>query len=365
MACCDSAENILKSTCNVKHIYQYVFNSISCNEIGGILSVFQLYTMRKIYEQHILENNIEYMHENIRQGLLIADVVVGRLVASNNLTVTNENNQFLLNDQGAYLNNASMVFTRGNNSITIDPNVGLSFKRGSEEVIKMDLQTGNGIFSGEIRGGSININNRFRVDANGNATMEYADIRGGEIRLGNTIITEDDFRSRNAYFEDSIMDDSCEYWGEIDGSQITRDSINANRIMAGSITANEISTSYMRAIRIDGDQIRANSITADQIDASFIDAIEIRAESIISGTLYGMDIEWPGGSLRLGVGSDGINRTTVVWLKSQYTVGIKISSGAGLSLEAENGIWISGWDKDLERTLMEFDSRLTSLEWRV
>jgi len=113
---------------------------------------------------------------------LIGDVIVGKMVASNSLLITNTNNKFLVNATGATLVDASFTLTTTDNkskailtpsSIKFQGNVGgtwtdqLYYSNGNLK-IKGELIAGSIVSNSTISGGSINIGNgNFTVDSNG------------------------------------------------------------------------------------------------------------------------------------------------------------------------------------------------------
>jgi len=59
---------------------------------------------------------------------LVGDVIVGRLLAGNTLTIENEGNNFVLDSTGATLNNAKFSIETTNTKIIIDPTETISFR---------------------------------------------------------------------------------------------------------------------------------------------------------------------------------------------------------------------------------------------
>ena len=62
---------------------------------------------------------------------LVAEVIVGNLVASNQLLISNQNNTFIVDGAGATLYDASFTLTKsdGNSKIILDPNVGIVIQK--------------------------------------------------------------------------------------------------------------------------------------------------------------------------------------------------------------------------------------------
>ena len=140
---------------------------------------------------------------------LVADFVVGTLVAGNSLTITNSNNKFLVNSSGATLTDATLSVTNSTNKsrVLIDPTNGIKIQSNAtgtwldkfyadtngNVVFSGALQGASGSFSGSISastftGGSITIGSRFSVDSLGNMSATNAtfsgNINGGTISIG-------------------------------------------------------------------------------------------------------------------------------------------------------------------------------------
>lgn len=136
---------------------------------------------------------------------LVADTIVGRLLAGNQLMITNDNNNFILDENGCVLANASFTLTTNNNKgrIILDPISGIRIQ-GNDGLGFVDkfyvdnlgnvnftgqLNGATGSFSGDLtsatfKSGSININNKFIVDALGNCTATSMSITEGSFKSG-------------------------------------------------------------------------------------------------------------------------------------------------------------------------------------
>lgn len=146
----------------------------------------------------------------IQNGIfgIVGDVIVGKILAGNQLQITNSNNNFLLDANGCVLNNASFTLTTSNNKgkIILDASQGIKIQgntgAGFEDKFFVDtggnvnftgkLNGATGSFSGELtsatfKSGSININEKFKVDALGNCTATSINITGGNFTTGNII----------------------------------------------------------------------------------------------------------------------------------------------------------------------------------
>lgn len=99
-------------------------------------------------------------------------------------------NQFILGklDDTTYrIDSIAIGGTADNPAFKVDKQGNLTIGGGTFTVTKDGYMTANtGTFKGSITGGSININNRFIVDSNGNVTASYITATGG--RIANFII---------------------------------------------------------------------------------------------------------------------------------------------------------------------------------
>ena len=242
---------------------------------------------------------------------LVGDVIVGKILAGNSLHIESQargfaaNPQFIVDENGARLNNASLVIskTQGGvtNQIILDPLRGFEILRGAEQQVFLGAD-GNVHFRGTVSGGSINIGNgafavdsggnvtilrgninigngQFAVNSVGNVTARHITITGGFMRLGNTEISEAVFRTTNGHnclFFSSILDAS----NSVHGGAVQLGTLHANRIQANSITA-----SQMAANSITANQLAANSVTANALQANSVTANAIAANSVTANAI--------------------------------------------------------------------------------
>ena len=206
--CMSFAENELLNKSGVKSIFRTTFNNLSCNYIGGCLDLYEITKNGavKIFDnEKINEHGIQYVHD-VFNGLSVslnAEVLVSKLVMSENLWIENNSGTYKFNDSG-------FTATNGNNTIKIQPNNSgelFSIYKGSNKQVYINssgdvefagtLKSASGQFSGLVSGGEININNTFTVDSNGNmnassgvfsGTLKGADGEFSGTLRGNDII---------------------------------------------------------------------------------------------------------------------------------------------------------------------------------
>lgn len=188
--CASFAENELLNKSGVKSIFRTTFNNLSCNYIGGCLDLYEITKngVVKIFDsERINENGIQYVHD-VFNGLSVslnAEVLVSKLVMSENLWIENNSGTYKFDDAG-------FIAKSGNNSVRIQPNQSgelFSIYKGNNKQFYVDsdgnvhftgdLTGSSGTFSGNISGGSINLGNgTFTVDSNGNMYASSARISG-------------------------------------------------------------------------------------------------------------------------------------------------------------------------------------------
>jgi hypothetical protein len=312
----DYAYGLFLGSNDVISIYTNTFDSLACNEIGGTLSVYRVSDKSLVCNHHIYDNNTEYIGNHLEEHLLIGDVLVGRIVAANNLHISNDKNNFRLDETGAWLNNANFTLTKTQggitNTIVLDPSKGFTIYKGALTDANRQIYLGtdgNVHFKGNIDGGTIgigtgsspggyafevdaqgnvyitrgrlNIGNNFSVDQSGNTTMRNATmynayINGGSLYINGTRIDPSGYM----YSNDALLGPYTRYEGPVQGSQIPQNAITANHIQAGSINASKIVTGSITADLIAAGAITANMIRtgtlgADVIYTGKIDALQI------------------------------------------------------------------------------------------
>ena len=257
---------------------------------------------------------------------LVGDVMVGRILAGNNLHISNDRNNFRLDETGAWLDNANFTITRTiggvTNRIVLDPTEGFSIFRGAERQVFLGAD-GNVNFRGLISGGSIDIGNgSFRVDEAGNVTITRGSINlGGNAFIvdsnGNVSITRGSINIGNGNFVVDNAGDVRIFRGSIDigngqfhvnnfgsvtmrhatitggsmllgGTWITESMFrtdngrDSNFFNSNFDASNNIHGGAVQVGTLNANSIMANSITANQIQAGAITANALAANSVLA-----------------------------------------------------------------------------------
>ncbi len=173
---------------------------------------------------------------------LVAQYLVGNIIAGNSLNISNAGNNFLLNATGAYLNNAFLNLTTGASRILLDPTNAFLIQQNVSgswvNKFRVDSNTGNVTFSGNLSGasgtfsgsiiattGSIGgwtINTDGISDTQGNYINSNGDIRLGPLSINGS----------NGTFNGTFS--ATQLIGQVDNPQIT-DNFDASKLTFGTI----------------------------------------------------------------------------------------------------------------------------------
>lgn len=236
---------------------------------------------------------------------LVAETIVGNLVASNELMITNANNTFVVNGSGATLTNATFTLTTEDllNQITLNPIDGIAIKKKDpisglytnqfyvdaqgNVVFSGSLSAATGSFAGEISArigniGAWTIDDLGLRDNNGNYIYG-----NGKIRLGALSID-----GSSGYFS-----------GNFDAPNL-RGLLQSNQI--GSVNASTINAGVINGIRV-----------------------------------HGSTITW-GGTLASPLNTMGVTTNNFSQILSKRGITLKLDDGAGIYLVKNDILFLSG-----------------------
>ncbi len=256
---------------------------------------------------------------------LIADAIIGKLLAGETLVITNDNgdpnlqNKFVFDGNGARLENASMVFTstNGKMKIIINPTEGIKIQAPNastgaiEDKFYVDGD-GNLVIKGIItaeQGGKI-----------GNWTIQPVLEGGGLSYNGNAIylgVPGIAARILNANRNNIVFKAGENFGVDINGYLFARKAYFTEIESAtGNIEANSLTAAYLKAIEIDASRITSGTIDAARINVGALKVKELDGAygtfTYLTGTQY----------IRLGVNEYGQT-------SAEITPG-SISFGSGL-----------------------------------
>lgn len=205
-----------------------------------------------------------------------AEVLFGKAIFGENLTIQNDSGKFLFDNNG-------FSATSGNNSVRINPDKSgelFSIYKGSSRQFYVDadgnvhftgdLSGATGTFSGLVSGGSINIGNgMFLVDSNGNMTAKSGTF-GNNCTFKGTLDGvkgnfSGDITGASGTFGSVILNDSG-----ISSPQFSID-LYGNATFTGNLIGNNIIGSTITGSNITGSTISA--VDSEFTNATFYDGI--------------------------------------------------------------------------------------------
>ena len=216
---------------------------------------------------------------------LVGDAIVGKILAGNQLQITNSGSNFTLDQNGARLNNASFIIQNGQNAIVMTPN---------EEVV-------NGITT---KGISIQTNNNgtwenvFYTDTQGNLilksgiTAAFGEIGGWKINTNGLSDTHGNYINSDGNVKLgglSISPGVARFTGDVYASRFFGKVVGASNIMNRAIFPEHI------------DHLDANLITAGEMLANRIYGGIIRGPNGIAISLTGTGFPYITGNLGFGI----------------------------------------------------------------
>ena len=267
--CLDLATQEAETKSDLVEIYQNVYNKLSSEQIGGNLIIWKYSdNIEVVYNKPIQEKNIKYL----KTHSIVADAIVGRLIVGNNLTIQNDNNTFIVDNDGVRIYDAiiDITTTNGNNRIRIDPDNGFKIQKlvggswtdkfyanaNGDITFSGALSGATGDFTGRITAnegyiGGLTINAQgIQKDAN-NFIRSNGDLKWGALSIiGTTAIFNGNFYANNLL-------------GLVQSYQIG--SVNADTITTGTLTAIDIygSNIYWSGVWMGTDGTGNSAIAAD------------------------------------------------------------------------------------------------------
>ena len=225
---------------------------------------------------------------------LVAEAIVGELIAGDQLTILNENNSFKVDASGATLLNADFTVEKDNTKIVISPDEGFSIKKknGSiwDDVLTED--TDGNIVANSIKLNTGNIGGwNIEADKLSSPVGDYIASDGtGKLSLLR-------WNNSAAWFDGNIYANNLSWrYGDGDYKSI----FSSNGYMSGGWLGNgsvgvdkrlvdEWDELYANKIVVD--ELIAKSITVDNLTAGFIEAEGIKTELMFGGKFYVCDTD--------------------------------------------------------------------------
>ena len=218
-----------------------------------------------------------------------ADLIPGKVLAGNQLTISNENNNFTLNGSGATLKNASLTLESGNSKIIQNPKDGFKIQKkegygwkdlfyaDSNENLnmigKINISSNSNIGVLQITENSIRSSNgNIVLESNGNAKIGALKIEGNSARFDGTIRAD---RIEGQIINSQIND------GAVTGAKISNNTISGSKLNNGTITRREIANKAVGNTEI----IRTGNAGLDNIYAThaYIDNLYVQKTGTFAG----------------------------------------------------------------------------------
>ena len=245
---------------------------------------------------------------------LVADAVVGKLLAGNSLQITNSGPggivNFTLDNNGCILNNAAFTVQNTKNKIFLDPAVGIKVQTNVggtwTDRFVVDSATGNVLFSGELRG------------ATGTFTGGITAATGN---IGGWIITSTGIQDKATSPNNFIRSDGSVHLGGL-SIDVSGNAVFTGKITATSFTGKVIGLENIIDQAISSAKIRDNAVGDQQVS------------SLTGGVISGGVIDTPG--LKIELSGTGVPRITT------KTGVLEIGSGSyGLDIRG-SGVTLGG-----------------------
>lgn len=262
---------------------------------------------------------------------LVAEVIVGRLLAGNSLTITNSGNNFVLDQTGATLTNAKFSTQTTNSKIIIDPTSNISFRiqknEGGTFVDKFFVNNaGDVTFSGNLSGATGTFSGAL-VGATGTFSGALSGATGtfsGALNAA-TGTFSGNISGASGTFTGNIQADRL--LGAVSWTQLT--DIPADKITSGTMSGNRL---YGGTWSGSGMEIRLTGTGVPTITGSSGLLLEGGSTSLsMSGGLIVQSSTFIGGSLQVS-GTLYLNSSVSVGGSFGTTVSRQVSTPSGVKV---------------------------------
>lgn len=261
---------------------------------------------------------------------LVGEVIAGRILAGNTLTIANGANNFVLDETGATLNNAKFTLQTTNTKVNIDPTALNVFSIQKNEGGTFNNKfwvdgTGNVNFAGTLSGANGSFTGTLTATAGsiGGLTINAQGIQkdsnnyirsNGDLKWGGLTITGSTATFSGDIFANKLV-------GTVDWSQIVNAPLPTSKFNSGTgYSASGITTSSMSGSRVFGGTIAGTGMT---ISLTGTGVPTIQASS---GITLGV-----AGAYSINVGNPIVQTSTFIGGNLQVTDNIYVSGGTGLS----------------------------------
>ena len=208
---------------------------------------------------------------------VIAEQIVGNLIAGNNLTIqAGDGTNFKVDSNGVTLKNATLKIENKKNTILLDPKNGLKIKNKNKETVFEADDSGNLTVKSKMSAGSgtiggFEIGKDYIRSKNKNIELKS----DGTAKIGLLKVENDG----KATFDGTIKANKIE--GEIKNSQIQNNAITKNKINDNAITNSKIENNAITSAKIAGNAVGQSQIAPDAVNGDMIRTNVIRVKHVI------------------------------------------------------------------------------------
>lgn len=194
---------------------------------------------------------------------LVAESIVGNIIAGNNLIIKNNDNSFVSDSQGTRISNGTFSVSKTTsagvyNEIRLDPNVGLTLTSNYNKTLFSASLDGTVSFTGSVR----STNNNIQINADGTAKIGLLQINNNSAVFSGNIYASN--------LLDQVPNDKI---GQLDASKVTSGIMSGDRIYGGEISHSNL--------KFDGGYINTTSTGKITIGAG--DILKLTSNNIMIG----------------------------------------------------------------------------------
>ncbi|WP_168124057.1 hypothetical protein [Paenibacillus sp. HB172176] len=343
----DEVSQILNTTWSAidRQIEGGLNNSISMSRRGIIVSDSSDPSKMLIIQNGVLaisSDSGKHWRTAVTNRGIIAERIVGQLIAGNDLTVTNQSGSFTIDDNGMTATEMDLVITRTDKKSRIKLNAtdGLLLQKNigttaspvwSDQIVldtngdvifkgKVEIGSGNSLFKADSNGISLGsstfANAPFSVDLTGKMKASNVQVTGGTMQIGSKfgVASDGTLTASNGNFSGNITMNS----GSISWANVNTDPVASGAASAAGNAQSTANSAISTSAAIAGGNYNGGS---------FIDGRSIKTANFLGGTIE--------------IGSLGNNNvfkadSTGIWLGHQNFANAPFRVGVNGSLVATN-----------------------------
>lgn len=300
---------------------------------------------------------------------VIADYIVGKLLAGNSLTITDENNTFTVDSKGAKLVNATLEVTdkNGKNRILLDKDNGIKIQKIENGQWKDKFyanNSGNLVLDGEITStsgtiGGFKITDRAIESKDGNIRLES----NGNAKIGLLNVNN----NGKASFDGTIQANQIK--GQIVRDQIGGNAVGESQIAANAVNGDMVKRDIIRTkhVKVGGNNSRLDTIFADKAAFNTLSAKVANIDNLyVSKTgIFAGECKWTDGgktsTINQSQGRLNLEADSILIIKCLNEGGVSIrgtTTISGNTVIFGNFIVGNGFSKNCMQNTEHYGNRL-------